>query len=109
MARIYSHRRNSFGNQKKALPMEAMYAAGVSGFSLLVYVIIIAVSVYMAGETPNFIGGLGIIFFLVSLVAFIYNVGQMRTQTELRDRVVCMVISSISLLAWLITFFIGMF
>ncbi len=108
MARIYSHRRNSNGNQMKALPMEAMYAAAVSVFSLIVYGVVIGVSVYMAGETPKLIGGIGFLGFLLALVAGIYNIGQMKTKTELKYRIVCMIISLVALIVWLSTFILGL-
>ena len=102
------HRRSSYGNQLKALPMEAMYAAGVSLFTLVVYGIIIGASVYMAGETPRWLGGIGMLFFIAALCTLIFNIGQMKTKTELKYRVVCLVISSVVMLFWLTTFILGM-
>lgn len=108
MTRVYSHRRSRFGNPKKAKPMEAMYAAGVSIFSVLCFIVILIVDVAMGGDTPRFIGGLSVIAFLISLSAFIFNIGQMRTQTEFKDRLICLLISIFSFLIWLSVFVIGM-
>ena len=108
MGRIRPHRRNSYGNQLKALPMEAMYAAGVSLFSLIVYLVIMVVSVYMAGETPKFVGGIGMLGFFLALAALLYNIGQMKTKTELKYRIICLAISVGAMAVWIGTFILGM-
>ncbi len=108
MARTYSHRRNSNGNQLKALPMEAMYAAGASIFSLIIFVGVMVTSILMEGETPRFVGGIGAIGFLISIVAFIYNIGQMKTKTELKYRVICMVITTVIMIIWAVPFVVGL-
>ena len=98
MARSRFHRRSSYGNQLKALPMEAMYSAGVSLISLI-----------MSGETPRWLGGgLGTLGFLVAFGAFVYNVGQMKTKTELKYRIVCLAISSVIMIVWIATLIIGL-
>ena len=108
MSRVRFHRRSSYGNQLKALPMEAMYAAGVSLFTLIVYGAIIGASVYLAGETPRWLGGIGMLFFIVALCALGFNIGQMKTKTELKYRLVCLGISIFVMLFWLGTFILGM-
>jgi hypothetical protein len=109
MARSRFHRRSSYGNQLKALPMEAMYSAGVSLVSLIIYGGIITASVYMSGETPRWLGGgLGTLGFLVAFGAFVYNVGQMKTKTELKYRVICLAISSVIMIVWIATLIIGL-
>ena len=108
MARTYSHRRNSYGNQLKAIPVEAIYAAGVSIFSIVMFIAIIGVSIYMAGETPRWLGGISVLAFIVALNAFIYNIKQMKTKTEIRYRVACMLISVLALAIWIGTFILGM-
>ena len=89
--------------------MEAMYAAGVSIFSLVAFIAILAIDVYMAGDTPKVIGGLSILFFIAALCAFAFNISQMTKQTELKDRIICMIISTVCFAVWLVTFLIGMF
>ena len=108
MARVYRHRRNSNGNQLKALPIEAMYAAGVSIASLVIYVAIVAGSVYLAGETPRWLGGCGTLGFCIALGAFIYNIGQMKTKTEIKYRLICLGISVIAMLVWTSTIILGL-
>lgn len=108
MARGRFHRRSSYGNQLKALPMEAMYAAGVSLFTLVVYAAVIGASVYLAGETPRWLGGTGMLFFIVALCSLIFNIRQMKTKTELKYRLVCLGISAFVMLFWLGTFILGM-
>ena len=108
MARGRFHRRSSYGNQLKALPIEAMYAAGVSFATLLIYGGIIAGSVYLSGETPKWLGGLGTIGFLIAFGALVYNIGQMKTKTEFKYRVVCMSISSFTMLVWVVTLLLGL-
>jgi hypothetical protein len=88
--------------------MEAMYAAGVSIFSLIVYGVIMGVSVYMSGETPKFIGGIGMLGFFIALAALLFNCGQMKTKTELKYRLICLAISTVSMAVWVGTFIIGM-
>ena len=102
MTKIYRHRRNRSGNQLKALPIEAMYAAGVSVFSL------IAGSVYMSGETPKWLGGSATLCFCVALGAFIYNIGQMKTKTEIKYRIICLGISTLAMIVWTATIVLGM-
>ena len=109
MARVYSHRRNRSGNQLKAKPMEAIYGAVVSGISIVLYAAIVVVSVDMAGETPNWIGGLGFLGICTAIGAFIYVIKQMKTKTDFVLRLICMGVSTVSLLIWFITFLIGMF
>jgi len=108
MARGRFHRRNSYGNQLKALPIEAMYASIVSVATLFLYGAIMGGSVYLSGETPRWLGGLGTIGFLIALGAFIYNIGQMKTKTEFKYRLVCFSISSVAMLVWLTTLIIGL-
>lgn len=108
MGRVRPHRRNSYGNQLKALPVEAMYAAGVSIFSLFVYGAIMGVSIYMAGETPKFIGGIGMLGFFMALAALLYNCSQMKTKTELKYRIICLAISIGVMCVWIGTFVLGM-
>ncbi|SDB22593.1 hypothetical protein SAMN02910298_01093 [Pseudobutyrivibrio sp. YE44] len=108
MRRSHFHRRNSYGNQLKALPMEAVYAAGVSILSLILYGVVIGVSVYMSGETPKFIGGLGMLGFVIALCSFIYNLNQMKTNTELKYRIACLIISIVVLIIWAIPFILGL-
>ncbi len=108
MARNRFRRRSSNGNQLKALPMEAMYAAGVSLFTLIIFGAIIAASVYMAGETPRWLGGMGTLGFFVALGALVYNIGQMKTKTELKYRLICLGISSFVMIFWLATLIIGL-
>ncbi|SHI79097.1 hypothetical protein [Pseudobutyrivibrio xylanivorans] len=108
MGRVRPHRRNSYGNQLKALPMEAMYAAGVSIFSLVIYGAIMGVSVYMAGETPKFVGGIGMLGCFLALAAFLYNVAQMKTKTELKYRLICLAVSTLAMAIWVGTFILGM-
>lgn len=108
MARTYSHRRRTSTGPAKAKPVEAMYAAGVAVFSLLMYIAIIVASVYMAGDTPKWLGGLGFIGFCIAIASFIYNANQMRSKTELRDRIICMSISSVVFIIWVATFILGM-
>ena len=88
--------------------MEAMYSAGVSLVTLIIYGSIITASVYMSGETPRWLGGLGTLGFLTAFGAFAYNVGQMKTKTELKYRVICLAISSIIMLVWIATLIIGL-
>lgn len=102
------HRRSSYGNQLKALPVEAMYAAGVSLGTLVVYAGIIAGSVYLSGETPKWLGGLGTIGFLVALGSLIFNLGQMKTKTELKYRATCLIISSVVMIVWMATLVVGL-
>lgn len=108
MTKIYRHRRNRTGNQLKALPIEAMYAAGVSVFSLILYAAIIAGSVYMSGETPKWLGGSATLCFCVALGAFIYNIGQMKTKTEIKYRIICLGISTLAMIVWTVTIVLGM-
>lgn len=108
MGKVRPHRRNSYGNQLKALPVEAMYAAGVSAFSLVIYAAIMGVSVYMSGDTPKFIGGIGMIGFFIALAALLFNVGQMKTKTELKYRLICLGISFLVMAVWVGTFILGM-
>lgn len=108
MAKIYRHRRNSNGNQLKALPIEAMYAAGVSVFSLILYGAIIAGSVYLAGETPKWLGGSATLCFCIALGAFIFNIGQMKTKTEIKYRLICLGISTLAMIVWTATIIVGM-
>lgn len=102
------HRRSSYGNQLKALPVEAMYAAGVSLATMVVYIGIIAGSVYLSGETPKWLGGLGTIGFLVALGSLIFNIGQMKTKTELKYRATCLAISSVVMIVWMATLVVGL-
>jgi len=102
------HRRSSYGNQLKALPVEAMYAAGVSLATMVVYIGIIAGSVYLSGETRKWLGGLGTIGFLVSLGSLIFNIGQMKTKTELKYRATCLIISSVVMIVWMATLVVGL-
>ena len=108
MAKIYRHRRNSNGNQLKALPIEAMYAAGVSVFSLILYGAIIAGSVYLAGETPKWLGGSATLCFCIALGAFIFNIGQMKTKTEIKYRLICLGVSTLAMIVWTATIIVGM-
>ena len=108
MGRIRPHRHSSYVKQTKALPMEAMYAAGVSVFSLVVYAAVMGVSVYMAGETPKFVGGIGMLGFFLALAAFLYNCGQMKTKTELKYRLICLAVSGLIMAVWIGTFILGM-
>ena len=108
MAKIYRHRRSSNGNQLKALPIEAMYAAGISVFSLVLYGAIIAGSVYLAGETPRWLGGSGTLCFCLALGAFIFNIRQMKTKTEIKYRVICLCISTLAMAVWTATIVLGM-
>ncbi|MCR4566505.1 MAG: hypothetical protein K5769_00435 [Pseudobutyrivibrio sp.] len=108
MARVYRHRHGSSGGRSKALPIEAMYAAGVSLVSLIVYGAIIGGSVYLAGETPKWLGGLGTLGYIVAICAFVYNIRQMKKQTEIKYRIICMGISSVSMIVWTVTIIIGM-
>ena len=108
MGRIRPHRRNSYGNQLKALPVEAMYAAGVSLLSLIIYGVTLGISVYMAGETPKLLGGFAMLGFFVALAALLYNCGQMKTKTELKYRLVCLAISIGAMGIWVGTFILGM-
>ena len=107
MARRRYHKRNSSGNQLKALPIEAMYAAGVSGGTLLIYAGVILSSVYLSGETPRWIGGLGTLGIIAAVAALIYNIGQMKTKTELKYRLICLGVSSVVAIVWLATLIIG--
>ncbi len=108
MTRVYRHRRNSSGNQLKALPIEAMYAAGVSIFSLVLYGGLIAGSVYMSGETPRWLGGTGTLGFCIALGAFIFNIGQMKTKTEIKYRLICLGVSILAMIVWTATIILGM-
>lgn len=108
MRRARFHRRNSYGNQLKALPVEAMYAAGVSLFSLIIYGVVIGISVHMSGDTPKFIGGIGMLGFCVALFALLYNIGQMKTKTELKYRIVCMSISAVVMVIWIAPYILGL-
>lgn len=108
MARGRFHRRNSYGNQLKALPIEAMYAAGVSLATIIAYGCIVVASVYMSGETPRWLGGLGTLGLLTAFGAFVYNIGQMKTKTELKYRIICMTVSSVVMIVWLATLIIGL-
>ncbi len=108
MARVYRHRHNSYKGQSKALPIEAMYAAGVSLFSIIVYIAIIIASVYLAGETPKWLGGLAFLGYCAAIAAFVYNIGQMKTKTELKYRIACLAISFVAMVVWTVTIIIGM-
>lgn len=108
MRRGRGHKRNTYGNQLKALPVEAMYASGVSGFSLILYAVIMGISIYKAGETSKFIGGIGMLGLFLALAALIFNICQMKTKTELKYRLICLAISSVVMVVWLATFIIGM-
>ncbi len=108
MRRGRPHRRNSYGNQLKALPVEAMYASGVSLFSLLIYVAVIGVSVYFAGETPKLVAGIGMLGLFISLAAALFNLGQMRTKTEVKYRIICMSISVVVLIIWITPYIMGL-
>lgn len=107
MARVYSHRRST--TKKLAKPIEAMYAAGVSTVSIVMYFVEISIAVSEAGETTNWVGGFGILGLCIAIGAFVYNVGQMKKSTDLTERIICMSISSVALLCWGITMLIGMF
>ena len=108
MGRVRPHRRNSYGNQLKAVPVEAMYAAGVSLFTLIIYGAVIGFSVYLKGETPKIIGGIGMLGFFIALFAFLYNLGQMKTKTELKYRITSLSVSGVVMIIWIATFILGM-
>ena len=108
MARGRFRKRSSYGKQLKALPIEAMYAAGVSAFTLLVCGALIAGSVYLKGETPRWLGGLGTLGFLTALGALIYNIGQMKTKTELKYRLICLGISIVVMIVWATLLILGL-
>ena len=108
MVRVYRHRHNSSRGRAKALPIEAMYAAGVSLFSLIVYGVVIGVSVYLEGETPKWLGGIAMLAFIASICAFVFNVYQMKTKTEIKYRVICIIISFVALVVWGATIILGM-
>ena len=107
MARVYSHRRGT--TQKKAKPIEAMYAAVVSTISAVVYFAVIFYSVSQAGETSKLIGGIGMLGFAVAIGAFAFNVKQMAMDTDLHDRIICISVSTLVLILWIATMIIGMF
>ena len=88
--------------------MEAMYAAGISLLSLIIYVVVIVVSVCMSGETPKFIGGLGMLGFFIALCSLVYNLNQMKTKTELKYRVVSLVISFVIMIIWATPYILGL-
>ncbi|MBQ7147331.1 MAG: hypothetical protein IJR96_01125 [Pseudobutyrivibrio sp.] len=108
MGRIRPHRRSSYGNQLKALPIEAMYASGVSLFTLIIFGVVIGVSVYMSGETPKLLGGIGMLGFFIALAAMLYNIGQMKTKTELKYRITCMTISAVVMIIWIAPYVLGL-
>ncbi|MCR5415431.1 MAG: hypothetical protein K6E79_01385 [Pseudobutyrivibrio sp.] len=107
MGRVRPHRRNSNGNQLKALPMEAMYSAGISIISLIIYAATIVGSVFFKGDSPRWLGGIGTLGFIMGLVTFIYNLRQMKTKTELKYRLICLAISGVIFLIWLATLIVG--
>lgn len=101
-------RHSSYSNQLRALPVEAMYAAGVSVFSLLIFGIVLGVSIYMSGETPKLLGGIAMLGFFVCLIAFIFNLRQMGTKTELKYRLICLGVSAFSMIVWIIPYVLGL-
>ena len=108
MGRIRPHRRSSYGNQVKALPVEAMNAAGVSIFSLIIFGIVVGTSIYMAGETLKLVGGIGMLGFILALVALIFNISQMKTKTEFKYRLACLGISAGTMIIWITPYIIGL-
>ena len=108
MARGRKRRRSSYGNQLKALPIEAMYASGVSLFTLFLHVIIIIIAVYLAGETPKWLGGIGTLGFIAAAVALIFNIRQMSTKTEFKYRLICLGVSSFVMIVWMSTLINGL-
>lgn len=108
MTKTYSRRKMGFGVQKKAKPMEAIYAAALSLFCIVAYIGILVVDVMMAGETPKVLGGLSFVFYFLAFVSFVFNISQMKTSTDIKDRIICMSISSVSFLIWTFTFILGM-
>ena len=107
MVRINQRRRTSTGNKLKAKPIEAMYAALFSIASIIALGVVITLSVMAGGDNSRWFGGAGILAFFVAVLAFIFNVGQMKKATDLRARITCMVISTLAFVLWAAVFIIG--
>lgn len=101
-------RHSSYSNKLRALPVEAMYAAGVSIFSLLIFGVILGVSIYMSGETPKFVGGIAMLGFFTCLSAFVFNIRQMQTKTELKYRLICLGVSTFAMIVWATPYVLGL-
>lgn len=93
----------------KGKPLQAMGAAGVSLLTIITFGIVIAVSASYGGDSPKIIGGVGFLALIVSLVAFIYNIRQIRIKGEFVERLICLIISLIAFAAWAGIFIFGMF
>lgn len=108
MARNRRHRKSSASKPLKALPMEAVYAATLSLFSLIIYIAVIGVSAFMNGETPKLVGGIGMLGFIIALAALVYNFFQLNTKTEVKYRVICFGISTFATILWLAPYIYGL-
>lgn len=99
---------SSYKQQNRTVPMESMYAATASILTIVILVAIIVTSTYMAGETPAYVGGIGVLAFFTSIGCFVYNLRKFKEKTDLRIKLSCLIVSSVAALAWLAIYVLGM-
>ena len=95
------------GNQKLARPIEAMRCGAISAFSLVVGLMLVVLSALSAGDNPKWVGAFGTVAFVMAIVCFVYNIRQMKKNTDLLLKWASMAVSAIAMVGWIVVFIIG--
>ncbi|MCF0131175.1 MAG: hypothetical protein HUJ71_05580 [Pseudobutyrivibrio sp.] len=95
------------GNQKLAKPVEAFYCACISGFTVIVEIVLIVLSVMSGGDNPTWMGSIGTCAAITALSCCIYNIKEMKKNTDVILKWSFMAISAITAVSWLVIFFVG--
>ncbi|MCF0186712.1 MAG: hypothetical protein HUJ98_09540 [Bacteroidaceae bacterium] len=95
------------GNQKLARPIEAMRCGAISLVCLLTELVLMVLSALSAGDNPKWVGSVGTVAFVVAVVCFIYNIRQMKKNTDVILKWGSMAVSTVAFLGWAVVFFMG--
>ncbi len=104
------HRRRRWATESKKSPSNtSITVAIISGVAIIYLIVCIVLAINTGGDVPNFVGALGMVFFLATIPCFV--IGRRRFKMNnynLVSRIVGLVIPIIALAAWGLLYLFGL-
>ena len=104
------HRRRRWATEsKKNLSNTSIVVAAISGAALIYLIVCLVVTINTGGEIPNFMGALGMVFFLATIPCIVIGRNKYKmTNYNFMSRLVGIAIPIVAAVSWGILYILGL-
>ena len=104
------HRRRKWATESKKNPSNtSIVVASVSGAAIIYLIVCIVITINTGGRIPNFVGALGMVFFLATIPCVVLGQKRYRMNNyNFASRIAGLVIPIIAVAAWGLLYLFGL-